>query len=142
MHAGFMLHPLFGIAAVGIHYPDAVLDRVAKDNFGSVVGERCVVSVIAQLFQRCTDHGDHPGALLLLSHRAADQQFGPILGPLDTGSTEAESIWDGKRLRFAGTEQAEMQSFEIGIEKIFSIWRNGGDCDWILGRVGGELLRF
>ena len=139
---GFVLHPFFGIAAVGIHHPDAVLDRIAEDNFRSIMRERCVVGIVAQFFQRGADHGDHPDALLLLGHRAADQQFGPILGPFDARSTKAESIRDGKRLRFAGTEQSEVKSFEIGVEKIFSIRRNGGDCNWIFRGVGGELLRF
>ena len=97
-----------GLAAVGTHEPDVARDRIAEDDLRPVAGERRVIGVVTQFLERGADDRDHPDALLFLRDRAADQQFGPILGPFDARSTEAERVRNGKRLGLSSGDEPEV----------------------------------
>lgn len=71
------------------------------------------------------DDGDDPDAKFFLwTDGAADQEFGSILEPFNAGSTKTEGVGNRQRLNFAGGNQLEMKSFEVGVEQVFPVGRN------------------
>jgi hypothetical protein len=85
-----------GLRAVGVHQPEIFAVGVEEDDLRPVGRDVGVAGVIAKLLQADADDRDDVDAeFFLRTNRAAYEDFGSILEPFETRSTETKGFRHG-----------------------------------------------
>src|SRR5215813_5461666 len=128
------------VPAVSRHYPNAVL--INKSDARSIRRWHCAPSVVSKLDQSPAFGRKTPNGLRVVgSTRSTYQKLGSVPEPCEVRSTEAQAFRYVKRVSLARIHVSQVQTLQIGINNVLSVWRNCSFNYGIIHRIGSNLPR-